>query len=182
MTIARTRACDGCTMCCKMLAIEPLQKAMGVWCPHTVKGRGCGIYDQRPAPCRQFECLWLATDEMPDYWRPDRARMVVAGDETGTLISVLVDAGYPDAWKKQPYYNDIKTWARQMRWRVQVLTDRHGWIIFPEEDLFLGERKSDDLIVAFGYQQTGFHRQPRVVVQHGDGTRSEKLGQLYPIV
>src|SRR3954467_254802 len=100
------RACDGCTMCCKMLLIPELEKPMGAWCPHALKGQGCAIYEGRPPSCRQFECLWLTTD-MPDYWKPDRSRMVLAGDETGTLVSIVVDAGYPDAWRKQPYYNDI---------------------------------------------------------------------------
>lgn len=174
------RACDGCTMCCKALGIPELHKPMGVWCPHVLKGRGCGIYEQRPQPCRLFECLWLTTD-LPDYWKPDRSKMVVVGEETGTLVSVLVDAGYSDAWRKQPYYDDIKGFARQGRWRVQVLTERQGWIIFPEEDLFVPERKIDDLIVAFGYKQHAFTRQPAVSVQHGDGTVTEFLGAHYPL-
>lgn len=176
-----TRACDGCTMCCKILAIEELQKPMGVWCAHTRKGVGCGVYETRPHACRVFECLWLATPDMPEHWKPDRSKMVVAGDETGTLISVMVDAAYPDAWKKQPYYADLKAWASRMRWRVQVLTARHGWVIFPEEDLFLGERRPDDQIVAFGYKQQRLVRQPAVAVRHGDGSVTEVLGGLYPI-
>lgn len=174
------RACDGCTMCCKMLAIPELQKPMGVWCPHVVKGRGCSIYDDRPHPCRAFECLWLTTD-MPDYWKPDRSKMVVAGDETGTLVSVIVDPGYPDVWKKQPYYSDIKAWARKMLWRVQILTPRQGWVIFPEEDLLIADRRADDLIVGYGYKQQGLMRQPAVAVRRGDGTTLEVLGGLYPL-
>jgi hypothetical protein len=166
-------------MCCRLLAVEELAKAMGEACPHMLKGRGCGIYEQRPQSCRAFNCLWLTTAEMPDYWKPDRSKIVVAGDETGTLINVIVSAGYEDAWKKQPYYNDIKMWARQRRWRVQVLTARHGWVIFPEEDLFVGERRKDDLIVGFGYKQVGIARQPSVTVRHGDGTTTEYVGQLY---
>ena len=173
------RACDGCTLCCKLLGIAELQKPMGVWCPHTLKGRGCGIYDQRPHPCRVFECLWLLTDNVADYWKPDQSKMVLAGDETGTLINVIVDASRPDAWKKEPYYGDLKTWARQMLWRVQVLTPGHGWIIFPEEDLYLGERRPDDEIAAFGYKEAGNLRQPAVQVRHGDGTITEVLGGVY---
>jgi hypothetical protein len=179
--VTKKRACDGCSMCCKLLHIEALQKPMGVWCPHVRKGIGCGIYDLRPTPCRAFECLWLSNADVPDHWRPDRSKMVLAGDETGTLISVIVDPACPDAWKKQPYYNDIKHLARQERWRVQVLTAKDGWVIFPEEDLFLGDRKADDLIVAFGYKQTPMMRQPAVTVRHGDGTETEVLGKLYPV-
>jgi hypothetical protein len=177
------RACDGCTMCCKMLAVPELQKPMGVRCTHALKGKGCGgcaIYERRPTSCRSFDCLWLTTD-LPEYWKPDRSKMVMSGDESGTLLSVVVDAGYTDVWRKQPYYSDLKGFARQMRWRVQVLTPNEGWVIFPEEDLFLGTRKPDDLIVAFGYRQHGMMRQPAVSVQRGDGTVVDVLGGLYPI-
>lgn len=106
--------------------------------------------------------------------------MVLAGDETGTLISVIVDDAHPNAWKAEPFYSDLKSLARQMRWRVQVLTAKHGWVIFPEEDLFLGERKVDNSIVAFGYKQLPLMRQPAVTVRHGDGTETEFLGAMYP--
>jgi hypothetical protein len=174
------RACDGCTLCCKMLAISELQKPMGTWCVHTLKGKGCGAYETRPGSCRAFECLWLSTADMPDHWRPDRCKMVVAGDPSGTVISVLVDAAYPDAWKKAPHYGDLKHWSRQTdRWRVQVLTARHGWMIFPEEDLFLGERRPDDQIAGVGYRRQGLARQPVVAIRHGDGTVTEVVGKLH---
>lgn len=166
-------------MCCKLLAVQELGKEMGEPCPHTLKGRGCGIYERRPQSCRAFNCLWLTTGDMPDYWKPDKCKIVVAGDETGTLVNIIVSAGYEEAWKKQPHYNDIKNWARQRRWRVQVLTPRHGWVIFPEEDLFVGQRRKDDLIVGFGYKQVGISRQPSVTVRHGDGSLTEFVGQLY---
>ena len=173
------RACEGCTMCCKLLAVPELQKPMGLGCPHVINGQGCGIYEARPRSCRVFDCLWLTTD-LPDYWKPDRSKMVVAGDETGLVLNIIVDGGSIDVWRKPPYYSDLKGFARQMRWRVQVLTPNEGWVIFPEEDLFLGRREVDDLIAAFGYKQHGATRQPMVAVQHGDGTRTEVLGGLYP--
>jgi len=167
-------------MCCKMLHIEALQKPMGVLCAHAVAKRGCAIYGRRPDACRQFECMWLSTDEMPDYWKPDRCNMLVAGDPTGTLISILVEEGYEDAWKRDPFHRDINIWARQMRWRVQVLTPKHGWVIFPEEDLFLGERDVGDSIVGFGYRPVGQMRQPVVRIRHGDGSITEVSGGTYP--
>jgi hypothetical protein len=108
--------------------------------------------------------------------------MVLAGNETGTLVSIIVDSSREDAWKADPFYSDIKTMARQGRWRIQVLTPKFGWVIFPEEDLFLGERKQDDLIVAFGYKRTPLTRQPTVTVRHGDGSETEVLGQVYSSV
>jgi len=174
------RACDGCTLCCKLLYIPELHKPMYAWCPHAVKGQGCAIYCQRPTPCRDFECLWLAAPNVPDYWRPLQSHMVLAGDPTGTLVSVLVDSGHEDAWQRQPYYGDLKKWSHEPSWRVQVLTEKHGWIIFPEEDLFVGERRADDVIVGFGYKLQHGMKQPAVAVRHGDGSTTEVVGGLYP--
>jgi hypothetical protein len=163
-----------------MLAIPELQKPMGVWCPHVIIGQGCSIYEHRPHPCRAFECLWKTTD-MDEHWKPDQSNMVVAGDETGTLLSILVDAGHSGAWTSEPYYSDIKRWSALRRWRVQVLTEKHGWVIFPEEDLFVGERKVDDEIVGYGYKQHGNTVQPAVSVRHGDGTVTDVLGGHYSV-
>lgn len=174
------RACDGCTMCCKLLGVPELQKPMGVSCPHVINGRGCGIYERRPHPCRAFECLWLMTD-MEDHWKPDRSKMVVAGDETGTLVSIIVDSGDPDAWTRNPFYSDIKAWARRGLWRIEVLPPGQSWIIFPEEDLLIEGRRPDDLIVSFGYKRHASTRQPAVSVQHGDGSVTEVLGGHYPL-
>jgi hypothetical protein len=32
---------------------------MNQWCPHFQKGKGCDIYENRPAECASFECLWI---------------------------------------------------------------------------------------------------------------------------
>ena len=175
------RACDGCTLCCKLFAIAELEKPMGVLCKHAVIGRGCSIYEQRPHVCRVSDCLWLVTPNVPEYWKPAQSNMVLAGDSTGTLLSVLVDAGYEHIWREQPYYADLKKWSRQPDWRIQVLTEGQGWIIFPEEDLCIEDRRVDDTIVGFGYKQHALTRQPAVSVRHGDGTVTEVLGAHYPL-
>ena len=176
-----SRACDGCSLCCTLLAIPELQKAMYVRCRHAVDRQGCGIYERRPAVCRAFDCLWLQEPGVPDYWRPDQSGMVLAGDPSGTLVSVLTEEGHEDAWRQPPYHRDLKMWSAKGIARIQVLTRKHGWIVFPEEDLFIGERRLDDEIVAFGYKQQGTARQPAVTVRHGDGSTTEVLGGLYPL-
>jgi Fe-S-cluster containining protein len=51
------RACGDCTLCCKFMAIEELEKRAGAWCVHCEPGTGCRIYAQRPGECRTFDCL-----------------------------------------------------------------------------------------------------------------------------
>ena len=66
------RACGSCSLCCKLLRIEELQKLPGDWCVHVLRGKGCGIYESRPAPCRSFLCYWMLQPKLDDAWRPDR--------------------------------------------------------------------------------------------------------------
>jgi hypothetical protein len=80
---APARQCGGCTACCKTHEIHALAKPPGQWCRHCLPGRGCAIYDERPAECRSFGCLWLA-GYGPDRIRPDRSR-VVLGTVTFTV-------------------------------------------------------------------------------------------------
>ena len=64
---ATGRQCGECSMCCKLLDIdEPdIKKLQNVWCQHCIPGKGCGIYDNRPATCANFACQWLIDKSMP---------------------------------------------------------------------------------------------------------------------
>jgi hypothetical protein len=66
-----TRSCGTCTLCCKALHVEGIDKEPGEWCPHCAPGEGCGIYERRPPSCRSFNCLWLL-GHLGDGDRPDR--------------------------------------------------------------------------------------------------------------
>ena len=67
------RPCAECDACCVTLGItDPaISKPPGVACRH-LSSRGCGIYEGRPATCREFQCLWKARDLVPAELRPDR--------------------------------------------------------------------------------------------------------------
>lgn len=91
------RTCGGCTACCKLMGVTELSKPPGVWCAHCKKGVGCGVYEDRPTGCRDFECLWLAS-AMPEEMRPDRAKVVFGGTTDGTRSVVYVDPATPDHW------------------------------------------------------------------------------------
>jgi hypothetical protein len=52
------------------------QKLPGVICEHCT-GRGCGIYETRPRPCRGFNCGWRLLAQLDDDWRPDRSGVLV---------------------------------------------------------------------------------------------------------
>ena len=69
------RNCGGCTACCKTHGILSLMKMPGVWCQYCKTDKGCGIYEKRPAECREFKCSWLMGIGGERH-RPDKTRIV----------------------------------------------------------------------------------------------------------
>ena len=107
------RGCDGCTLCCKVMAIEALGKPQGTWCPNCA-GRGdCAIYEARPAECRTFSCSYLVDPKLGPAWEPRRSRIVLVCEAGSNRIVAHVDPGRPDAWRRAPYYQQLKAWGRQ---------------------------------------------------------------------
>lgn len=103
------RACGDCTLCCKVMAIEELDKAAGKWCRHCKPGHGCQIYDSRPSECRDFNCLWLIDQRFGPHWRPNKSKLVLTTSEDG--IEVRCDPSFPDAWRKESFHGEIRTLA-----------------------------------------------------------------------
>ena len=103
------RHCGDCTLCCKVMAIEELNKPAGKWCRHCQPGRGCRVYDARPAECRAFSCLWLVDARFGPHWKPGKSKLVLTTSDDG--IEVRCDPTFPDAWRKEPFHSEIRTLA-----------------------------------------------------------------------
>ena len=121
------RTCNGCSLCCTLLAVNELTKPAGVACQHS--DGGCSIYPDRPTTCRQFKCLWLdREDALGEHWKPAHSHIVAFADRG--LLSFVVDPAYPDAWRE--HLDDITRLAGDARlreawivvganaWRVQI--------------------------------------------------------------
>ncbi len=148
------RTCGACTLCCKVLAVDELDKPMGAWCRHCAPGKGCGIYEERPAPCRSFACLWLSDSSVPDDLRPDRSKVVFDSDSGGRRLIARCDPGHPTAWRREPIYGQLKAWAREGEGRgelVVAVAGRRVWVIGPDEDLDLGDLEPG---LAFSVERT----------------------------
>ena len=107
------RHCGGCTLCCKLLPVNELDKAAGERCRHQRTNKGCAVYNTRKMPpcCHFWNCRWLVNDDTADLSRPDRAHYVidllpdyvtVIDNETGEktnveVIQIWCDPKYPDA-------------------------------------------------------------------------------------
>ena len=106
------RACGGCTLCCKLLSVEELETPPLAWCPHCAVKTGCTIYEDRPTECRQFFCEYLLDATLGEHWRPSRCKMVVALEDHLNHLVIHTDPARPHVWREEPYYSDIRRWAR----------------------------------------------------------------------
>jgi len=60
------RTCGECKACCTVMAVVEIDKAADTTCKHVCNepnaAGGCGIYETRPEPCKDFVCMWLHDD------------------------------------------------------------------------------------------------------------------------
>lgn len=57
-------------------------------CPNCDVGVGCKIYEDRPTPCRTFECSWLK-GEVPVEWKPDKVGFFATVEPQGRIEKVM---------------------------------------------------------------------------------------------
>jgi len=148
------RSCAGCTLCCKLLSIAVLDKPRLRWCVHCAPESGCTIYDRRPEICRSFHCGWLRDAGIAEHWQPAKSKMVIAY-ESADRIAIHVDPGRPDGWRKEPYFSDIKRWARaaaERRGQIIVWQGREVIAVLPDHEKNLGALRPDQLIVTIERQ------------------------------
>lgn len=110
-------------MCCKLLAIEEVASPACRWCSHAIPGKGCGIYQDRPAPCRDFECLWLKVG-LPAELRPDKSRVVLDSTTDGNRLVAHVDPASPDAFRRGPVWHLLQQLQDQGSRVVIVLGEK----------------------------------------------------------
>jgi Fe-S-cluster containining protein len=144
------RSCGDCSLCCKLPRIDAVDKPAGTWCRHCAPGRGgCTIYDSRPSSCRAFHCGWIVDADLGPEWRPLTSKMIAVLEQAGRRIAVHVDPSYPDAWRRQPYYRQLKRWSQEaveVRRQVIIHIRRKAIVILPDRDIDLGDVLPDEQI------------------------------------
>lgn len=118
------RPCGKCAMCCRLPAIEQLDKPAGQWCKHWKKGTNCTIYTDRPEVCRKFYCLWNL-GLIPEELYPHQTRVVLAIYDD--VLVVYCHPDYPHAWEEGKMGEYINQWEG----RFIVQTGEHKQVIIP---------------------------------------------------
>ncbi len=145
-------------MCCKLMAIDALQKPRAVWCAHCDQKRGCTIYDARPNDCRVFYCGYRRVPQLDERWKPAKAKFLVNYETANNRIVIHVDPARPGAWRAEPYYAAIKDWARnavRSNGMVLVWTGDEVTAVLPDRDKDLGRVRDDQLLIASSRQAPG---------------------------
>lgn len=170
------KSCGPCTLCCTVLDIPELAKPAGTPCVHLK--RGCGIYTNRPTPCRTFTCGWLAIEALGEAWRPDVAGFLIRDERAEGFLCIDVDPARPDAWRAEPYLSQIRAWSRMTHEATGCLLVHAGpetWVIFPEEDMRLGDIGPEPQL-QIGYIRRQGRRYPLVRHWSGGAAAREWIG------
>lgn len=141
------RECGSCALCCKVYHVPAVEKPAGVWCRHCEPGVGCGIHATRPTHCRKFFCHWITDKNVPDVWKPDRSRIVLTIFPGNGFLYAQVDPGSPQAWRKAPYYDDLRRMAKRLNAEnrhVIVFVGDIATLIMPDEAVSLGKMSAED--------------------------------------
>jgi len=85
-------------------------------------------------------------------WKPERAKLAMVKTEGGRRLTALVDPGFPSAWRRSPYYENLKAWAADANRRlpelylVDVLIGQRSIVILPDRDVELGVLAHDEVL------------------------------------
>ncbi len=157
-------SCGSCTLCCRLLAVEEINKPQGHACTHIDKHcGGCRIYAERPGACRSFECLWLQSQarpgqQMPLELRPDRSHVVFAMDamvvpateidDERRELFLLVDPDHPRAWQAHLPRSAIRTFLKRGG-TVHITIGDQQMMIRPDGEIIVGSEAERALAVSF---------------------------------
>ena len=143
------RSCGECSLCCKLLRIDTFNKPVGTWCTHCAPGRGgCTIYESRPTECRDFYCGWLTWATLGPEWRPNKCKMFLRMENN--LLAVHVDPSDPMAWRREPFFRQLKEFADkavERKQQVVVYVKNRVFVIFPNKEVDVGTMNPGDELV-----------------------------------
>lgn len=79
--------CNDCTKCCESLPIVEIHKPENVMCKHC--DSGCTIYPTRPISCRNFDCVYLLSDDLSELLRPDKTGVIFEKVTTRIYLALV---------------------------------------------------------------------------------------------
>lgn len=115
MAAALGKTCGPCTLCCAVLDIVELNKPPGPLCAHCTAGPGCAVYATRPQVCRDFECEWLMSRDLPRPFRPDLIGTILMEDPDSEEYRAVCAPEKPLAWRHPKVFAHLVQMAKSGR-------------------------------------------------------------------
>lgn len=76
---------------------------------------------------------------MPDWWKPNRAKMIVDVHEAAKEIRVIAHPNYANRWREEPYYEWLKLLAKrgfQMGFKTVIsVGNRKAFVLLPHDEV-----------------------------------------------
>lgn len=166
-----TRSCGDCTLCCKVMGIDALEKPRGSWCTNCDASKGCKIYETKPQECTDFQCGYITNPNLGEEWKPNHSKIIILPEDGGNRIAAHVDTSRPDAWKKEPYYSTLKEWARRgvpTGGQFIVYVGDRVFMILPDKDVDLGIIGKDERVIMINQQTPSGIKQEPIKVHKDD--------------
>lgn len=123
-----SRQCGECTLCCKLIPVEEINKERGKWCKFAKSHKGCMVYHKPafPLSCGVWTCLWQS-GQIPEWAWPHKIHCVfdiametlsVTDNKTGKTehlqaMQCWVDDKYPEAYR-----------SKEARWIIEQAAQR----------------------------------------------------------
>jgi hypothetical protein len=85
--------CGECTLCCKLIDIPWMKSPPLEYCSKCIPGKGCGIWDNVPKDCKEYECAYRQMDNISIMLRPDNCHMIFE-KLTEDIFLGLLEPGY----------------------------------------------------------------------------------------
>lgn len=125
------KSCGSCTSCCKIPALDELQKPAGVVCSNCAVGVGCRIYADRPSSCRTFMCGWIYNPHMGPELKPERCGVLIWEWTERRWVVATADPDRPEAWRSPIVLNFLRQTVREVPsdWLVLAACGLKTWRI-----------------------------------------------------
>jgi hypothetical protein len=141
------RSCGSCTACCKIFDLPELNSPVGKLCRHCKPGKGCTIWNDRPAVCRKFYCGYMFMPQMGDIWRPDKCGFVINIPPGKPNLMIIATGDIPFPWRKEPYFTGLKAISAIMfenNHNLIASNSLHSFVITPDGETKIG--RIDELV------------------------------------
>jgi hypothetical protein len=95
-------------------------------------------------------------EELGEEWFPQRSKIVVTqtfDKVAGPILRFVVDPGFPNRWREEPYHSTIKQAARAglpSRWQTRVEQGDKTWVVLPNKEIELKHGWEVGLVVHKG--------------------------------